>query len=188
MLSPHVNHITGLDISPEAVALAKRKAAQSGVNNVEFRCQSLSELKWDESYDAILCLSFLHHVPAPELPGLLRQVRSHLSPGGIFYAVDPNIHGIMRSIGRVVMRGRYDDYHSPGERELDPAEIVSVLREAGFHEVRISFNDLTLIPASFVLSKGPNWPFRCCVAVDWVWCRSPFARWASAFTSVGFVE
>jgi SAM-dependent methyltransferase len=183
MLARHAEHVTGLDLSPAAIGLAKRQAADRGVHNVEFRRQPLSESSWNETYDAVVCLAFLHHVPPNELLPLLRQVHEHLVPGGWFYAQDPNVHGILRKIGRVVLRGGYDHYHSPDERELDPAEIESLLRRTGFDDVRIGYIDLTLIPALYILANGPGWPLHACAAVDWLWCRLPVARWASGFTT-----
>jgi SAM-dependent methyltransferase len=182
MMASCAEHVTGLDISPEAIALARRKAADAGVDNVEFRCQPLSELSWKETYDTVVCLAFLHHVPSQELGDLLRQVYDHLVPGGFFYAQDPNIHGILRKIGRVILRSGYDRYHSPDERELDPAELDSLLRQAGFESVQIDYIDLTLIPALYILAKGPGWPHYACAAADWLWCRLPLAHLASGFT------
>ena len=183
MLAPQAEHITALDISSEAIALAKRNAAEAEVCNVEFRCHPLSELSWSETYDGVICLAFLHHVPPKELGILLRQVYDHLVPGGFFYAEDPNVHGILRKIGRVILGTGYDRYHSPDERELDPTELASLLRETGFATVRIDYIDLTLIPAQYLLRKGPAWPFYACAAVDWFWCRLPLARLASGFTT-----
>jgi len=91
----------------------------------------------------------------------------------------------MRMIGRVVLGSKYDSYHSPDERELEPAEIARLLREVGFATVRIGYNDLTLHPAQYVLAKWPGWPLYIFPAIDWLWCRSPFARWASGFTVLG---
>ena len=186
MLAPHVDNVTGLDISPEAIALARQMADKAGVRNVDFRCQALSELDWSETYDCVVCLGFLHHVPEAELPALFRQSRDHLADGGFFYAQDPNVHGVMRSIGRLVMKKEeYDRFHSPDERELDPGEIRDHLTKTGFSTVHIGYIDLTLIPALFVLAKGPTWPLYVCTVVDWIWCRIPvLRRWASGFTSI----
>jgi len=183
MLAPHAEHVTGLDISPEAVASAQRNAAAAGVANATFRCQSFSDLVWDETYDVITCIAFLHHVPEPELPTLLRQAHQHLAPGGCFFAVDPNVNAVLRKIGRVVMGNRYDQYHSPDERELDPADTAAQLRAAGFADARVDYLDLTLIPALYILAQGPGWPMYVCAFVDWLWRHTPLARWASGFTA-----
>ncbi len=136
-LSPHADSITAPDLSLEAIAAAKRNAARAGVNNIDFRCMPLTDLRWEESFDALLCIAFIHHVPEPDQPTLLRQIHDHLVPGGIFSAQDPNIHGVMQKIGRVVLRSKYDSYHTTDERELDPAEIARLLREASFATARI---------------------------------------------------
>jgi 2-polyprenyl-3-methyl-5-hydroxy-6-metoxy-1,4-benzoquinol methylase len=183
MIAPYAEHVIGLDVSPEAIALAKRKATDAFVENVEFRNQSFSEISWDETYDVVVCLAFLHHVPSGELLALFQQVNNHLKIGGSFFAVDPNIHGVLRKIGRIILRSGYDRYHSPDERELDPAEIVSLLLQTGFSNVQIKYIDLTLIPALFILAKGPSWPLYACCAVDWLWCHSPLSRYASGFSA-----
>lgn len=183
MLAPGVGRIRALDISPQAIEAARREAARQGVTNVDFQCQSLAELDWNQTFDAIVCLAFLHHVREAELFDFLQAIHAHLNPGGVFFAHDPNRHGWLRKVGRVVLGRKYDTYHSPDERELDPREIQALLRKAGFAEVRIGHLDSTLIPSMYLLAKGPAWPLSICVGVDWLWCHSPFARWASAFTT-----
>jgi SAM-dependent methyltransferase len=143
----------------------------------------LSELNWNDTYDTIVCLAFLHHVPPAELPELCRQAYDHLAPNGLFYAEDPNINGILRKVGHVLLGRRYDHYHSPDERELDPPEVKSLLEQAGFHRVGIGYIDLALIPGLFVLAKGPTWPLYVFTVLDWIWCHSPFAALASGFTT-----
>lgn len=184
LLAPFAEQVIGLDISPEAISLANRKASEAGIENVEFRCQALSDLQWNETYDAVICLAFLHHVPPADLGILLGQVVRHIHPGGFLYTQDPNRRGILRKLGRQLMGPRYARYHSPDEYELDPGELAALLKQVGFKDVKIRAIDLTLIPALFLLARGPTWPLYLCAAVDWVWCHSPLAGWASGFTAV----
>jgi 2-polyprenyl-3-methyl-5-hydroxy-6-metoxy-1,4-benzoquinol methylase len=184
LLAPHVAAITALDLSGEAIAAARRLAAEQSLDNVEFRCQSLRELEWRESFDLVVCLSFLHHLPPAELAGFLAAACEHLTPAGLFVAQDPNRRGWLRKIGRRVLGGKYDSYHSPDERELDPIEIRAMARSAGFSDVRLGCLDSTLIPSMYLLAKGPAWPMYVCLAVDWLWRHTPLAPWASAFTLV----
>jgi len=186
MLAPFAKQITALDISPKAIEVAKRKAAKTGITNIDFRCLSMSELRWEEQYDAIICLAFLHHVRETDLPGFLYQSYAHLKPGGFFYSQDPNINGVLRKIGRATLGAQYDKYHSPDERELDPKQLAALLRLNKFDSVRISYIDLTLIPALFLLANRPSWPLYLCPAIDWLWCHSPLARWASGFNSIAW--
>jgi 2-polyprenyl-3-methyl-5-hydroxy-6-metoxy-1,4-benzoquinol methylase len=184
MLAPWARQVVGLDISPQGVEVARRQAAQQGITNAEFRCLSFSDLRWDDQFDTIICLAFLHHVPEDKMPKLLKQCFDHLMPGGFFYAQDPNRNGILRKAGRVLMGSTHDKYHSPDERELVPQELETQLKAAGFAAVKLRYIDLTLIPALFILAKRPSWPLRLCVLVDFLWCHSPFARWASGFVAV----
>ncbi|HVP29756.1 MAG TPA: methyltransferase domain-containing protein [Myxococcota bacterium] len=183
-IAPYAEHVVGVDLSPEAIAVAERARAARSVPNVEFRCQALADLAWSESFDTVVCLAFLHHVPEVALPGFLDTIRRHLRPGGIFYAQDPNVNGVLRSIGRVVMGARYGTYHTPDERELDPDELCAALRAAGFATLDVRYVDLTLIPGLYVWKRGAAWPMHLAALVDRVFCASPFARWASGFAVI----
>ena len=184
MLAPCAERVTGIDLSPEAIAAAEAARTAQGIDNVEFRCLSFADLDWDQSFDTIVCLAFLHHVPERDLPHFLAAARRHLDPGGIFYAQDPNVRGVLRAVGRTLMGRRYDTYHTPDERELDPDETVSALRAAGFGAVEVRFVDLTLIPALYLWKRGAAWPLRMAAAVDRAFCASPLARWASGFAVI----
>lgn len=184
LLASDAEHITALDISPKAIEIAQKKAAAMGVNNVDFKCLSISQLNWNEQFDAIICLAFLHHVCEPDLSEFLEHLHKHLKPGGFFYSQDPNIRGVLRKVGRVLLGKKYDHYHTTDERELDPQELTALLRSTGFADVKIGYIDLMLIPALFVLAKHVSWPLYLCLGIDWLWCRSPFARWASGFTAM----
>ncbi len=186
MLAPWAERVVGLDISAQGIDIAKRKAAQANLTNVDFVCMPFADLRWDDPFDTIICLAFLHHVPEPELQGLIDRCFTHLKPGGLFYSQDPNRHGVLRKLGRVVMGTHYDHYHSPDERELDPPELERQLRAAGFDAVTIRHIDLTLIPALYLLAKRPGWPLYCCLPIDFLWCHSPLARWSSGFVATAF--
>ena len=130
-----------------------------------------------------MCIAFLHHVPAAELPALLRRLRGQLRPGGFVFAQDPSRRGILRALGRVVMGARYDRYHSPDERELDPPEIARQLRDAGFDAVEIGWIDLTLIAGHYLFPGAGAWLMQMFAAADRVFCATPLARFASGFTA-----
>jgi cyclopropane fatty-acyl-phospholipid synthase-like methyltransferase len=184
MLAGMAEHVTALDLSPEAIAIAQRLAEKAGISNIEFRCLSFNRLEWDQQFDAVLCIAFLHHVPEVDLPEFLQTAHQHITPSGFFYSQDPNSRGILRAVGRQVMGSSYHKFHTPDERELDPRKLTQQLHDAGFDEVRLRYIDLTLIPASFLLAGKPGWPLYVCAAVDWMWCRSPLAPWSSGFAAI----
>lgn len=184
MLAPRAESVVGVDLSPEAIEVARRAQAQAGVDNVEFRCVSLADLAVTERFDTFVCLAFLHHLPAAVLAEFFGTAYACLQPGGLYYSQDPNVHGLLRLVGRRLLGRRYDTYHSADERELDPAEIAAALSATGFTGISVRYIDLTLIPLLFVLVRGPDAVFRLCSTVDRLWCASPLARWASGFAVV----
>jgi 2-polyprenyl-3-methyl-5-hydroxy-6-metoxy-1,4-benzoquinol methylase len=184
MLAPHARSVLGVDISPEAIAVARRALEGAGRPNVEFRCISVADLELTESFDTIVCVAFLHHLPAPALAPFLAFIASHLAPGGVLYTQDPSVHGLLRTVGRVVLGSSYDTYHSPDERELDPGEVLAAIRAAGLSNVVLRYIDATLIPMLYAAARGPAPLFYACAAADRVWRSSPLARWASGFCIV----
>lgn len=181
MLAERAEHVLGVDISPEAIAVAQSLQQRSSAKNVEFRCLSVVDLDLHERFDTIVCVAFLHHLPIDALGYFLSTVYSRLSPGGLLYTQDPNIHGIMRFIGRRVLGKDYDKFHSPDERELDPSETARDIAAVGFSNVTIHPIDLTLIPALYYSTHGPDFIFHISLLVDRIWCATPLAPWASGF-------
>lgn len=180
-LAPHVRHITAIDSSREGIDAARARAQEAKITNVTFICGSAFDLDSAE-YDAIIALSFLHHVPESCLPGLLDICRNHLKPGGVFFSQDPNIRAFSRRIGRLVMGDRYDRYHSADEREMSPAETARLFQEIGYSRVTIGYLDVTLIPALFAFHKTPSFLYHFCAAFDSCWCHSPLRQFSGGFT------
>jgi SAM-dependent methyltransferase len=183
-LAPSAKEVIGLDISPVAIDVANERKRQAGLTNLEFRCLPLSGLPQADKFDAIVCIGFLHHIQESEMPALLAGCRARLNQGGLFYSMDPDRNGMLRKVGRVVLGARYNMYHTPDERELDSGELTLHLKASGFKSVTIWHNDLTLIPAMWMLARRPGWPLYLCALVDYFWCHSPFSRWGSCFVAV----
>ncbi len=186
MLAPYAEHITAIDLSPEAIKSAKDRQSLARINNITFKCESFADMSWNETFDTIICLAFLHHVQEEDLPDFLKLIYKHLNPNGFFYSQDPNIHGILRKVGRVVLGSNYDKYHTPDERELDPKELKSLLEKVGFSCMKIHNLDLTLIPSIYMFTKGYSWLMYTSIVVDWLWSKSPFAPWASGFAMISY--
>ena len=81
--STHVRQILATDISSKMLDIAKAKAAEGGVTNVEFRQASVESLALpNSSQDVVLGLSILHLLP--NKVGAMKKVHSWLKPGGLF--------------------------------------------------------------------------------------------------------
>ena len=182
LFSPYAEHITAVDLSSIAIEKANKKKAELGINNIEFKCQSFFDIEWDKQYDTIICIAFLHHVPEKDLTDFLKQAYKHLKPGGFFFSQDPNINGIMRKIGRLILKDKYDKYHSADERELDPNDMTDVFKQVGFTNIKIDHLDLTLIPGNYMFIKGMSWLMYIFLITDYLWSISPFKSLSSGFS------
>jgi SAM-dependent methyltransferase len=181
MLSESADQVLGIDLSPESIEDARRLAANQGNEKVEFICADVASFELDQSFDTIICVGFLHHLSDAEGLELLTWIHAHLRPGGLLHTQDPNVHGIMRTLGRLVLGSRYDEFHSEDERELDPTSVRQMFLSAGFERADIRYMDLSLIPAMQLLPRAPGWLMKVFALVDRVWCSLPVARWASGF-------
>ena len=69
------------DISPEMLAVARERAAEAGLANVEFVTRDAEELEFEEeSFDAVLSRATLMFLP--DVAGTLKRLRGFMKPGG----------------------------------------------------------------------------------------------------------
>jgi len=80
-LAPHVARVVATDLTPEMLEVARRLAAERGVENVEFQEADVRALPFpDACFDVVTCRTAAHHYP--ELAGPLREMARVLGPGG----------------------------------------------------------------------------------------------------------
>ncbi|HVT62651.1 MAG TPA: bifunctional 2-polyprenyl-6-hydroxyphenol methylase/3-demethylubiquinol 3-O-methyltransferase UbiG, partial [Legionellaceae bacterium] len=70
--------VTGLDLAPEAIAVAKEHAELHHLT-IDYQCQSIDAFH-AEQFPIITCLEMLEHVPDPEC--IVREAARLLAPGG----------------------------------------------------------------------------------------------------------
>ncbi|MCB1889737.1 MAG: class I SAM-dependent methyltransferase [Rhodocyclaceae bacterium] len=81
--APHVAHVLATDISAKMIEIARHKASDQGVTNVDFQVASLETLgAGNDRFDAILALNLLHLFP--DWRSAICQIHSLLEPGGVF--------------------------------------------------------------------------------------------------------
>jgi ubiquinone/menaquinone biosynthesis C-methylase UbiE len=73
--------VLGIDQSPPAIALARRRAELAGLTYVTFRAAELSGLGLCEPFDALIGRLILMYLPSPA--AALRAMAQHIRPGGI---------------------------------------------------------------------------------------------------------
>lgn len=84
-------HVCAYDISPEAVALTKKRAEANGLGDrVEVQtCGDLNEAFSGQTFDIIIGFAALHHLP---LEGLGEQLARRLNPGGVAVFQEPVVN------------------------------------------------------------------------------------------------
>lgn len=92
----------GMDLSPQMLHEAERKAAERGVE-VEWVPGDMRDFELGRTFDlVIIAANSLLHLQQPEdLVACLRSVRRHLSPGGrlVFDVFNPSVHLLARADG-----------------------------------------------------------------------------------------
>ncbi len=145
--------VVGIDISPELIELARRRAELDGVTDrVQFQNVDLLQAPPD-SFDLILCSAVLHHV---DCSVVLPILRNYLKPGGKIVIGEPIATSpLLRKIRNWLPVSRDA---SPDERQLDAAEIAVI---AGvFDRPELSYFNLTsrlirFVPRAFDLENAP---------------------------------
>lgn len=141
------------DQSSEMLGVARDKAHDQGLENVEFRVCDAEQLQLDpESFDAALCRGALPLMPDP--PAVLRVAYAALRPGGriaVTAGGRPEANPYF-TVPYLVLRKyttlpRYEP-GAPGPLYFaDPDRLRSVLADAGFRELH--FETLELVPMEF---------------------------------------
>jgi SAM-dependent methyltransferase len=77
--------VTGVDLSPDMLGIARQKAAEAGVA-VHFQQQDMSGLELDGPFDVVICLydSLNHLLETERLRATFKGVDRLLTPGGLF--------------------------------------------------------------------------------------------------------
>ena len=116
---------TGIDISPEAIEVAKERAAVNNVSErTSFICSPLEVAHIEAgSFDVIWCDAFLHHV-IPDLEQILTMMKRWLVSGGSIVITEPvSLSKAFRSL-RLALLPAPDA--TPDERPLEPIELALI--------------------------------------------------------------
>jgi SAM-dependent methyltransferase len=176
LLAPQVGHNTGIDLSPAAIRQAREDAAMLEIRNAHFEQATRVEGR----FDIAIAIFFLHHLPDAELMALPHRLRRQLTPGGVFYSLDPSRQRLSGTIGRLVIPALMKRYQTDDERELGAEETASLYRTAGW-KAEVSMYDFGSSPLAGLF---PGWSagYRMARGLDDAILRVPgMARWGSNF-------
>ena len=131
---------TGIDPSPEMIAIARRKASRAGLN-IDFRLGVIESLPFpDETFDAVTSSLMMHHLPEHVQVKALSEIRRVLrspdlvsgKPGGRLLIADmmrPSPSFLKRFFTSLVL------HHGHG-MQFGIEDLPELLKEAGFNEIR----------------------------------------------------
>ena len=120
--------VTGLDASPELIAVAHQHAARQGIE-IDYRAGEIAEL--EGQYDLITCMEVIEHVADPA--AFVNALALRLAPGGLLILSTPNATGWSRllmitlgeGLGRIP-RGTHDF-----AKFIGPERMKRLLADAG---------------------------------------------------------
>lgn len=126
-------HVTGLDLSPELVKVARLHGLESGVK-VDYRLQSVEALAAERpgSFDVITCMEMLEHVPDPG--SIIRACATLLRPGGRLFVSTLNrtpAAFALAIVGAEYVTGLLPKGTHQYRDFIRPSELSAWLREAG---------------------------------------------------------
>ncbi|MEX6632041.1 class I SAM-dependent methyltransferase [Hyphococcus lacteus] len=128
--APNVEHILALDVSDNMLAIARDKAREAGVQNIDFEQSTIENFTGHASgFDVILGMSIVHLLV--DRKAALAKVYALLKPNGVFVSSTVCLNDSMGYLKPLIWMGRmigklpYVDF-------LRKTELIADLREAGF--------------------------------------------------------
>lgn len=117
--------VVGIDISPDAIALAEQLKAERGLTNVQYQIADYEDVRIDPAADAVLFHDALHHAESED--AALTAAYHALRPGGMVLCLEPGEgHSQSESSKRAVAE------FGVHEKDMPPRTILRYARRAGF--------------------------------------------------------
>ena len=127
--------VLGIDLAENLLALARSKATQRGLKNIQFRSGDMLDLGLpDASFDAVICVFGIFFVP--DMKSGLRALWRLVRPGGklavttwgprFFEPVNSAFWNSIRAVRPELYKG-----FNPWERITEPSAVRSLFDEAG---------------------------------------------------------
>lgn len=86
LLTPMLDHVTGIDVSEEVVTAARQ--TNPGATYLTYDGATMPFA--DATFDAALIVNVLHHIPPPDRLSVIREMTRCLRPGGVCIAAEHN--------------------------------------------------------------------------------------------------
>lgn len=87
LLSEQVSHVTGIDLSQNAIVYGKKHHKRDNINFIQ---QDIKELNFDKnSFDAIVSFETIEHIPKDVCIKYITHMKEWVSPGGVIILSSP---------------------------------------------------------------------------------------------------
>lgn len=152
-LAPNVDRVHALDYSSEMIRIARRKAADAGVDNITFHQSTLEGATWFEpgQFDGICAYNVLHLVD--DRAATLQRTFELLRPGGFFVSSTAVLGESRVPHGPVLALLRWLG-KAPRVHVCSLNTLLNEIREAGF--VDVSTRDVGAKKnTAFVVARKP---------------------------------
>jgi len=157
-LSRQGARVTGIDLAPGMVEVARLHAAEEGLD-LDYRVAAAEELAVTlaQSFDVITCMEMLEHVPQPER--MLATLASLVRPGGSVFVstLNRNLKAFLLAIVgaeyvlKLLPRGTHEY-----ERLIRPSELARWSRSAGLLPRAIAGIELNPYTETCRLTRDPS--------------------------------
>ena len=148
--------VLGLDLAERPLALARAKAAERGLRNVEFRVGDLLELDFAAArFDAVVCVFGVFFVP--DMAAAIRSLWHAVRPGGTLAITTwgPRFFEPGSSVFWDAIRRVRPDLHrgfNPWDRVCEPEPLRALLDEAGVGDA-----DVVAQPGQHPIASPEAW-------------------------------
>jgi SAM-dependent methyltransferase len=117
--------VLGLDISPDAIAMAEQLKAERGLTNATYRVADYEDVTFDAPADYVIFHDALHHAESED--AALRAAYQALRPGGLVLCIEPGDgHSEAASSKRAVAE------FGVHEKDMPPRKIIHHAKRVGF--------------------------------------------------------
>jgi len=150
--------VTGIDLAPGMVEVARLHAAEEGLQ-VDYRVAAAEELAASgaQSFDVVTCMEMLEHVPQPER--MLATLAALVRPGGSVFVstLNRNLKSFLLAIVgaeyllKLLPRGTHEY-----DRLIRPSELARWARSAGLVPRAIAGIELNPYTESCRLTRDPS--------------------------------
>jgi SAM-dependent methyltransferase len=127
--------VTAVDLTENALAVARENATRSGVT-IDFRLGNAEGLDFpDETFDAVYSFGVLHHTP--DIEAAVAEVHRVLKPGGIAYVMLYARDSVVNAVHKTFRL----PYESPKDRN-DHCPVVYTYSRSGVKELFKAFSSV----------------------------------------------